>query len=296
MKLNYILFLLLSLIFSGKAIAQHTKSEKIKPQWLHKLPQPSNNTFEYEIDFATGKSEKAALESSLNSLIVASGFEVGSSIIQNVTSQMSHSQRYSNGRETDEQIDDFRVTNEIKGKELELYVKRIATYWTRDFDGTYNMRVLYAKSLNKTPNFDNVELRTDYGIHGLWRSAIVPGWGQLYKGSNLKGGLILGGTVALIGGIIFTENQRTDYANKILKTHDAAIKKSYATKQDHFATGRNICVGALAALYVYNLVDAIVAPGARRIVVKKGHNGRSYAFLPSFSEEGSPVMTASVTF
>ncbi|MDE5945576.1 MAG: hypothetical protein K2G93_08360, partial [Rikenella sp.] len=114
----------------------------------------------------------------------------------------------------------------------------------------------------------------------------------------LKGGLILGGCASLAAGIIFTERQRADYARKIVKTHSVDLKRHYATQRDHFATGRNICIGALAALYVYNLIDAVVAPGARRVVVHdhKG-NGRSYSFVPTMAiGDDALALGAFVTF
>ena len=297
MKYRSILLLMLSLSLSGKVSAQFAKSEKIKPQWLHKQPKPSNTTFAYEMDYATGKSLDEARTKSLNGLIAASGFENGVVVLSDYKSRTVDSKVYIGGKLSDYQVDAFESNSRVKGHEVRLHVKSVAEYWTRDINGTVNLTTLYAKSLNGTPNFDDVELTTKYGAHGLWRSAIVPGWGQFHKGANLKGGLILGGCAALAAGIVFTENQRTDYVNKIAKTHDAGLKRTYATKRDHFATGRNICIGALAALYIYNLVDAVAAPGAQRIIVHP-RNGRreSYAVVPTVLSNGSPALVASVTF
>ena len=44
----------------------------------------------------------------------------------------------------------------------------------------------------------------------------------------------------------------------------------YNSLADTWETGRNICIGAAAAIYVYNLIDAFTAKGARRVVVKRG--------------------------
>ena len=297
MKYRCVILLMLSLNFSGEVLAQYAKSEKIKPQWLRKLPKPSNATFVYETDHAIGKSLDDAHTKSLNGLVAASGFESGVVVLSDYKSKTVDSKVYSNGKLTDYQVDGFETNSQIKGSEVQLHVKSVAEYWTRDVDGTVNLTTLYAKSLNRTPNFDDVELTTQYGIHGLWRSAIVPGWGQFYKGSNLKGGLMLGGTVALVGGVIFAENQRTDYVNKIAKTHDANIKRTYATKRDHFATGRNICIGAAAALYVYNLIDAVVAPGARRVVVHhRNAAGQTYTFAPAVLDSSAPGLSMAMTF
>lgn len=297
MRYRYILLLVLSLCFSGEVSAQYVKSEKIKPQWLHKQPKPTNSTFVYETDYTVGKSLDDARTKSLNGLIAASGFESGVVVLSDYKSRTVDSKVYSNGKLSDYQVDAFEANSQMKGNEVQLHVKSVAEYWTRDINGTVNLTTLYAKSLNGTPNFDDVELTTKYGAHGLWRSAIVPGWGQFHKGSNLKGGLILGGTVALVGGIIFTENQRADYVGKIAKTHDAGIKRAYATKRDHFATGRNICISALSALYVYNLIDAIVAPGARRVVVRhRNAAGQTYAVAPTVLDGNAPGMAVAMTF
>ena len=42
----------------------------------------------------------------------------------------------------------------------------------------------------------------------------------------------------------------------------------YKTLADNFALARNCCIGVATAIYVFNLIDALVAPGARRLVVK----------------------------
>jgi len=297
MKYRYILLLILSLNFSGEVLAQYSSSEKIRPQWLHKLPKPSNSSFVYETDYATGKSLDDARTKSLNGLIAASGFESGVVVLSDFKSQTVDSKVYSNGKLSDYQIDAFEANSHLKGNEVQLHVKSVAEYWTRDINGMVSLTTLYAKSLNGTPNFDDVELTTSYvSDPTTWGLALIPGAAQFHKGSYLKGGLILGSTVALVGGIIFTENQRADYVNKIAKTHDADIKQAYASKRDHFATGRNICIGAVAALYVYNLIDAIVAPGARRVVVKKRLNGNSYAFVPTMLDGNTPGMAVAMTF
>ena len=296
MRLLPIIMLLFSLTPTAKMVAQTTKSENIKPQWLHKLPQTSNSTFVYETDFSVGKSLDEARSRSLNGLITNSGLENGVIVVSDYQSKMENSLRFSNGKLEEYQEDSFSANNHLKGNEVQLHVKNIAEYWTRDENGNYSLTTLYAKAIGNKPSFDEVELTTKYGVTGLWRSLIIPGWGQFYKGSNLKGGLILGGTVAFIGGIIYTETMRKDYMNKISKTHNADNIRSYKTRADNFAVGRNICIGGLAALYAYNIVDAIVAPGARRIVVKKNVNGRSYSLMPSFTFDGSPAMCAQITF
>jgi len=200
-------------------------------------------------------------------------------------------------RDTYTKSKDFSMECEENGKSIFLNCRTVDEYWTNDH-GHYSCSLLYSIANNAYPDRagDMAYVTSHYGARGLWRSAIVPGWGQLYKGSTVKGGLIMGGTAVLVGGIVFTECMRSDYADKIAKTRKEENKRIYATRRNNFSTGRNICIGALGALYIYNLIDAIVAPGARRVLVKERPGGGSYAIAPSITSEGYPAMSCSITF
>ncbi|MDE6294641.1 MAG: hypothetical protein K2M03_01105 [Muribaculaceae bacterium] len=196
--------------------------------------------------------------------------------------------------------DSYQLKLNVEGSAVPIKTRRIDEYWESVERGGMTLldyHALYAvERKGGNADFSDISSVSSYGVHGLWRSAIVPGWGQLYKGSTLKGGLIMGGSVALIGGIIYTETMRQDYMNKIKNTHSSELIRKYKTRADNFALSRNICIGGLAALYVYNIVDAIVAPGARRILVRKNGRGAGYALSPGLSADGSPAVMAQITF
>ena len=118
-------------------------------------------------------------------------------------------------------------------------------------------------------------------VQKVFFMSLIPGVGQLYKGSKLKGGLILGGTVACAGMIIASENMRSSY---IKKMQEKPVHKAfYNDKADLWCNVRNGFIGATAALYVYNLIDAAVAPGRRRVIVKEG-NSIYFSFFPSWNQ------------
>lgn len=294
-RLAFLLICLpMSFLCQETASAQHKSSESIRPQWIHKLPRPTNATFTYEIESATAATLDAARERCLAELISHSGLKNGVVVVSNNRLEERLSQIWNNGKLTERLEYDSHTTTQAKSDAVKLYIDHVAEYWERDRSGDYYVTSLYAKSVpGQIPMFDRVDLTTRYGVRGLWRSMIIPGWGQFHKGANLKGSLILGGCAVLAAGIVFSENQRSDYAKKIIRTHNTELINSYATKRDHFATARNICIGAAAALYVYNLVDAIAAPGAQRAVVSKK---RQYAFMPAVSSSGDPLMAVSFTF
>ena len=78
-----------------------------------------------------------------------------------------------------------------------------------------------------------------------------------------------------------TDRENTDVLDLALKTDGADkdyIKKmkeqpkhqqTYNTKADNWSNIRNGFIGAAVALYVYNIVDAIVANGRKRTVANK---------------------------
>ena len=157
-----------------------------------------------------------------------------------------------------------------------FYALLVDEYW--DFDnGIYNYYVLFAVSTNgKEPVFDEFSTSTSYGL-GAVAMSVIPGLGQMYKGSYLKGGLMMAGTAAGVVSILLCENQRTDYMNKMIQQPQFA--KDYNTKASNWETARNIAIGVTAAIYIYNLIDAAAAKGARRVIVKKT-NGKNLSLYP----------------
>ncbi len=175
---------------------------------------------------------------------------------------------------------DGNFTSEVKHKMVfqtetevhEFVSKYIDDYWEYILypDGSkgYVYYALFAVSKSDTPLFDDISFTTKYGAVGLWRSMIVPGWGQYYKGSTAKGAVFLGGTAALAGGMVYCQSRITNSRNLAAQTYNPDHLRIYSRRISNFSMARNVCIGAAAALYVWNLVDAAVAPGARRIVVK----------------------------
>lgn len=117
--------------------------------------------------------------------------------------------------------------------------------------------------------FDKVEFTTDYKGSALWRSMIVPGWGQMYKRSMGKGVAILSAQVATIAGICICSNLSNSYYDKAKTARNNSVRESYLDKGANYRNVRNVFIGAAGAVYVYNLVDALAGKGAKRY--KKVH-------------------------
>ena len=267
------------LLMSLTSIAQDNSSDKIKPQWMHKHPNPTNSTFRYEIVSSCATSLEIARNKCLTELIASTGISQGIIATSNYSSSEKLSQIWNNGKLTENLEHESQTTVTVNGEDTKIYIKNIDEFWTRDDSGMYYLTKLYAKSeLGTPPIFDNIEITTKYGIHGLWRSAIVPGWGQLYKGCKTKGLLIMMSEIVTIGGIIYTENERANYKSKMISQPN--FTKIYKTRIDNLETIRNCCIGVAASIYIYNLIDALVTPGARRVII----NQRRFNITPMTSQ------------
>ncbi len=173
-----------------------------------------------------------------------------------------------------------------------FYAQLVDEYWEPDATG-YNYYALYAVSASGSvrPSFDRFEATRSYGALPALMS-VVPGVGQLYKGQKLKGCLMLGGAAAGAGAIILCENRRAYYQTRI--GEEPKFAHDYSKKRDNWETGRNIAIGATAALMVWSIVDAAVAPGATRIRLSASS---SLAFRPAALATPSGMgMGASLSF
>lgn len=158
----------------------------------------------------------------------------------------------------------------------------------------FNLHQLYAVSdRDAVPQFDNFTVSERYGVAPVLMS-LVPGLGQIYKGQKVKGYTILGAEAVLVGGIIYGELERARYVRLGKEEGNAT---SYNSKAATFRQLRNVCIVAGSALYLYNIIDAAVAKGARRVTVQRRNNSTAeVAFAPVVTAHGEIGAGMSVRF
>lgn len=150
---------------------------------------------------------------------------------------------------------------------------------------------LYAISeRNAVPQFDEFSLSNRYGAKPVFMS-IIPGLGQIYKGQKGKGYTFLGVEVVLCAGIAYGDIQ---YKNYLDKGEGASWKSAASTFRDL----RNVCIAAAGAVYIYNLLDAALSKGTRRVIVERPNRApeAEFAFAPVVTEFGSVGVGMSLTF
>ena len=264
---------LVLLCFSVAAMAQ-------KPKWVGNLPQASNSSYRFVEVVSFGTTERdAAAEARLQ---LAQNEQVRQAVTVSVESgELSTT-------EGDKTVDKSYIKVMEKGKSYPLQANLVDSWVeSRGADGV-RLHSLYQVAVKNNPQLDVVRTVDTYGATPVVMS-IIPGLGQIYKGSTVKGIILFAGTALCAGGALFCENQRKDYRNKIVQQPKFA--KEYNDKASNYETGRNILLGATAAVWVYNLIDAAVAKGSRRIVVDAARN-RSFSLLPMATPEGTGLTLA----
>lgn len=268
-----LLFSLAFLVVFVASAGAVTKSDGLKPRWMtSSLPTPKSSGYIFISAQGSGSSlEEARMRAIVN---LTSKLEHERGIVINSEVRIEKTSSKSSAPSKNQS---FVLEASEKGKQINLTCRVVDEYWERSH-GEYLVSELYTVNDVNSPGqgsySDNIKLTSSYGFVPVVYS-LIPGVGQFYKGSNLKGGLMLGGTAVGVAAIIFTENQRATYAKK-MKEHPQNID-FYRNKKSNWELGRNVAIGVTAALYVYNLVDAAVAPGRRRVVVSKSNVNYSIA-------------------
>ncbi len=267
------------LSFSLASSAQ-THCDRIRPQWLSIPPKAGNSTY----IFNTFRIQASNLSEAKRKLPDEAAYYMERSYsISGITVETTDvSNIYINGNKKSHTIETMTDTVITQAHKINLELRIIDEFCDRN---VFHFLCAIPNPNTSKVAYNQMAITTNYGTRGLWRSAIVPGWGQMYKGSYLKGGLILGGAAALAGGAAVCSLTRKNCLSKMANTHSANVKQQYAARANNFNTGMYICLGSLVSLYVYNLVDATVAPGGKRIIV-----------YPAVSSEGSIGAGGKVTF
>lgn len=282
MKLRYIILLLLFLPLTLSAFAGD-KSDGMKPRWMtSSLPSPKSSGYIFISAQGSGTSLEEARQMAIINL--SSRLEHERGIVVSSTVRI---EKRAERNEAPVKNQEFTLEASEKGKLIEITCRVVDEYWERE-KGRYFVTNLFTVNDLTQPgngsNSDRIRLTTSYGAGPVFCS-LIPGVGQFVKGSSLKGSLFLGGTAVGAAAVILCENQRADYAKKMKERPQHF--DFYRDKKSKWETGRNIAIGVTGAIYLWNLIDAAVAPGRRKVVVR--HRSYNYAFAPVVFDDGVGV-------
>lgn len=285
----------LLLFLGGVPAAAGTGS---RPQWVAKGEGPlnerrTNDTYYFKVIQSVGNDLASIKQNSINALADYVGKE---NHIQgeSVTELESSTQ---NGSLHDREH--FRMTFRNAFSSSVFQAALVDDYWEAEHDALgrteYHYFALYAVSsrADGQVHFDRFEVTRSYGAAPAVMS-VIPGAGQLYKGQKLKGFCMLGGAVLGTAAIVLCENRRAYNETRIAEQPQFA--RTYSQRRDNWTTGRNVAIGATAALMLWSIIDAAATPGATRIRISPAAGLSLHpAVLPS-PHGIDPAVSLALTF
>lgn len=251
------IFAMLLIAASAFAAGAQGRSDKLKPQWLRQVPSAVAS----DVQFVTVNTFNGYGQTSYSD-------EMGRLVV-NLPSEWKVSTKTSTVQVSDRAISERRssgqmrqvgtIETEAEGKPVSIRCMRVD-----DFSKGAQRWALYQVAKGADAKYAECYVTDRYGAAGCLLS-IIPGCGQFYKGDPLKGSLFLGGCAVGGLGALFAESQRQAFISQLGQTHDINVIRQLDAKQKNLGIARNVCLGATAALYVWNLVDGAMAPGAKKI-------------------------------
>lgn len=221
-------FILICLLCVGGIGQIAAQNSSLRPRWMGSVPKGRNAFYFVEVhtDMAnTLSGARTAVLKELSSCVE----RVDKVSVNEIYEDQSRQVYDSRNKVSFTSEDRYQLKLQLDGFSSPIHSRRIDEYWNSN-----NYYALYAvERKGFSADFSGIDVTSRYGMRGLWRSMLIPGWGQFHKGANLKGGLILGGCAALAVGVIFTESQRVDYMDKIGRTHDADFILDYPPCADN---------------------------------------------------------------
>ncbi len=240
-------------------------SASSKPEWLSEPPKGESYIYYTGIG-SSFESLEGAQKSAMSNILSQLTFENNTTIQVTSTYKKEDNTKIKfNGKEDITFSENFIQVIRADGEKITIKgLKKEEEYWQK-IKSNSGIEYQYW-ILMKLPKkgFEDKEVKQGYGFSGVWRSALVPGWGQLHKKEKAKGIVILAGTGALILGAVVSENQRSSYATLAVQTNDIRFRKDHLASADSWENIRNGLLIGVAGAYIYNIVDAFTSKGAKK--------------------------------
>lgn len=263
-----------------------------KPKWIDNTPQELNYTYKFVEVVSTGSTIELARHNAKEMLEddtqLQEGIRVYRRARENTTIDKS---RENGGRLQETKQQHIEIETIVDGERFHLQAVKVDEYPTTS-NGIITLHTLYMVALCDNPVFDRIYLTTSYGAEPVAMS-VIPGLGQWYKGSTVKGISMFAAEAVAVAGIVFCDNQKASYIKKAKE--QPKFVKEYSAKADNWETGRNVFIGVAAGIWVYNLVDAAVAKGARRVVIKRA-DGSGFSMAPFAMLDGGAGVSFAYRF
>ena len=250
--------LLVLILVCSLAVSAQSKEEA--PSWINGYFQEVDNSY-IEVVSAVGYNEENARNKAATVIVDRRSLATG----RQVNVQVKNGEIIVSGN------DDL----EVKSRVIEEYQEYLPSGETRVY-------LLVQTAKNPAYKLENVNVTERYPFSAR---VVVPGMAQIHKGSTLKGCLFIGGEVLAVGGIVVAECMRASYESKINSTHSATARQQYINNASNMQNVRNGFIAGAAAIYLWNVIDGVVAKGKRHVEI----GSAQMSFSPYASPESAGI-------
>lgn len=273
--LSVILLLLINNIFAQGLVID--SSSKNKPSWL--IEPPKGKYFKYYSGMGSSQNSldnaKEHAISSVLSEIIMEGEIVVSSVIRDFYQQKNS-----------EIISD--VSREILQKGTSTIIKGLSKeeeYWQTK--KTTNGLLYECWILMKIPKPEYIDFdipdQKGYGFSPVWRSALIPGWGQFHKGEPQKGWRFLISETVCVSSFFISNYFSQNYNRKAENERDYDRRKFYNNWSNRSYTIGTVSGIVGGAIYIYNVFDSVTSKGAKRYAFQNSSSSLlSFSFYIDF--------------
>ncbi len=252
-----------------------------KPEWISRAPEGK----EYKYFIGVGSSshslsdaKEIALADIISQLSREKGIEITAAERLSLTKTIG--EKFQDGKNTGESERELNRESTINIKAREVFLEKLElheNYWQKS---VLDDKVIYEYFLLARIIKKEKKKKEGYGLKPVWRSVLIPGWGQLYKGQKFRSVLYFT-TIASSISYVFYSNAEVNYhENRIteLERGDLDISNLDEVIQDNkddldiWKTRRNIAIGVGAGVYIWNIIDAATSKGKRHYYAYKPSN------------------------
>ncbi len=244
-----------------------------QPSWITKVPEGYLNDY-FVGKGASSLSKSEAYQSAFENSIV--------SILRNNTITANYSEKdVILSSETQSNND---IQNDIVRKsaqELNIHgesktikgLKEVETYYEK------NGRMFEVWVLVSFPKKNPTSPPTRYSA--IWRSVLLPGWGQFYKNDTFKGFSFMVLTLGSVAGGFVLKELSNESTNNALSSRTQARRDFYNNQAKDLNTYSTISFISAIIFYSWNIIDATIVK-QDDLYVKLESNGNENRLVVSF--------------
>lgn len=252
------------------ATAQMSMSAQDVPQWVMRTPRPTNDTYLYVIERGVGKTEIEARNRAMGLVYRNTIERLALAInLSSINAAISNGSNYGEISEA-----------------MSVPVNKVCEYIQRE-NNQYVVYVLcqVARYGNMPYHFTPFTQCSQLAKSQYIGHSFVPGLAQIKKGSVGKGTAFIASEVVLVGGVVAAECLQRYYTQLINMTHNSTIKQRCAQNANICQISRNVGIGCVAAVYVWNVIDGMVSKGKPQVSI----DGKTLSFMPYTTYENTGI-------